>query len=107
MSDFRALVDPKEELSIRDQCDLLGVARSSVYYECQPETAENLAIMRRLDELNLKHPVYGSRRLLRLLENEGVAVNRKRGGGGSLGSNIDSRHLDLSDPRTLLLPRWW
>ncbi len=78
MSDFRALVDPKEELSIRDQCDLLGVARSSVYYECQPETAENLAIMRRLDELNLKHPVYGSRRLLRLLENEGVAVNRKR-----------------------------
>ena len=34
--------------------------------------------MRRLDELNLKHPVYGSRRLLKLLEREGVAVNRKR-----------------------------
>jgi putative transposase len=78
VSEFRALVDPEEQLSIRDQCDLLGVARSSVYYECQPETAENLGIMRRLDELNLKYPVYGSRRLLRLLENEGVSVNRKR-----------------------------
>ncbi len=76
--EFGELVDPEEVLSIRDQCDLLGVARSSVYYECQPETAENLAIMRRLDELNLKYPVYGSRRLLILLENEGVAVNRKR-----------------------------
>lgn len=61
MSDFRELVDPEEVLSIRDQCDLLGVARSSVYYEVQPETPENLAIMRRLDELNLKYPVYGKR----------------------------------------------
>ena len=72
------MVDPEEPLSIRDQCELLGVARSSLYYESSPESEENLAIMRRLDELNLKHPVYGSRRLLKLLEREGVAVNRKR-----------------------------
>ena len=71
-------MDPEEPLSIRDQCELLGVARSSLYYESSPESEENLAIMRRLDELNLKHPVYGSRRLLKLLEREGVAVNRKR-----------------------------
>lgn len=71
-------MDPEEELSIRDQCELLGLARSSLYYECRAETPENLALMRRLDELNLQHPVYGSRRLLRLLEREGVSVNRKR-----------------------------
>lgn len=78
MSQFRQLVDPDEELSIRDQCELLGIARSSLYYESCPETPENLAIMRRLDELNLRYPVYGSRRLLSLLEKEGVTVNRKR-----------------------------
>jgi len=78
VSQFRELVDPDEKLSIRDQCELLGVARSSLYYGSCPERPENLGIMRRLDELNLRYPVYGSRWLLRILENEGVAVNRKR-----------------------------
>src|SRR6266446_6265285 len=42
------------------------------------ETAENLALMRRLDQLHLEHPVYGSRRLTVLLAREGLEVNRKR-----------------------------
>ena len=66
------------ELSLRQQCELLGLARNGLYYEVRPETAENLALMRRLDELHLKHPVYGSRRLQWLLAGEGYAVNRKR-----------------------------
>ena len=78
MSQRCDLVDPAEELSVREQCELLGVARSSYYYEGCPESAENLEVMRRLDELNLAHPTYGSRRLQVLMEREGVVVNRKR-----------------------------
>ena len=64
--------------SIRHQCELLGLSRSGYYYEPCPETADNLALMRRLDELHLEHPVYGSRRLTVLVRREGVVVNRKR-----------------------------
>ena len=57
-----------EKPSIRRQCELLEISRGAYYYEPCPETAENLALMRQLDELHLKHPVYGSRRLVVLLE---------------------------------------
>jgi putative transposase len=43
-----------------------------------PETAENLALMRRLDQWHLEHPAYGSRRLVVMLQREGQVVNRKR-----------------------------
>jgi putative transposase len=57
---------------------LLNISRASDYYEPCPETEENLALMRRLDELHLQHPVYGSRRLTVLLGRAGSPVNRKR-----------------------------
>jgi putative transposase len=60
-------------LSIRRQCDLLGLARGSWYYEPAGETAENLKLMRRIDELYLKRPYYGSRRMA-----DALSVNRKR-----------------------------
>jgi len=63
---------------VRHQCELLELCRSSYYYECCPETEENLALMRRLDQLHLEHPVYGSRRLTALLRRAGQWVNRKR-----------------------------
>jgi putative transposase len=78
MNQRRELVDEQEPMSIRDQCGLLGLSRSSYYHECQPERAENLELMRRLDELPLKHPVYGSRKRVKVLEQEGQVVNRKR-----------------------------
>jgi putative transposase len=65
-------------LSIRHQCEILGITRSGFYYEPCPETEENLRLMRRLDELHLEHPVYGSRRLLVLVRRDGYPVNRKR-----------------------------
>ena len=46
--------------SVRTQCTLLGIARGSYYYQPRLESAENLVLMRRLDELHLKHLVYGS-----------------------------------------------
>ena len=75
---MRALVDASEDLSIREQCHPLGLPRSTLYYEGRSETPENLALMRRLDELSLEHPVYGSRKLMVMLERQGISVNRKR-----------------------------
>jgi hypothetical protein len=56
----------------------LEISRAAYYYQPCAETEENLALMRRLDELHLEHPVYGSRRLTVMLRREGKAVNRKR-----------------------------
>lgn len=74
----RGLVGPWPELSIRRQCELVGISRSGLYYEACPETEENLALMLRLDQLHMEKPVYGSRRLTVLLNREGHQVNRKR-----------------------------
>jgi putative transposase len=57
---------------------LAGISRSGYYYEPCAETDANLALMRRLDQLHLSRPAYGSRRLTELLRREGVAINRKR-----------------------------
>ena len=66
------------DLSVRRQCALLNVARSGVYRP-QPETcAEDLALMRRIDELYLEKRFCGSRRLTFDLNEEGRGVNRKR-----------------------------
>lgn len=79
MSLLRDQVEPcHPEVSIRHQCELMGLSRSGYYYQPCPETEENLQLMRRLDQLHLEHPVYGSRRLVHLLDREGLKVNRKR-----------------------------
>lgn len=57
---------------------MLNISRGGYYYQPCPETPENLALMRRLDELHLQYPVYGSRRLTVMLHRAGQAVNRKR-----------------------------
>jgi putative transposase len=75
---LQELISPDPKVSVRHQCELLALSRSSYYYQCAPETEENLALMRRLDELHLEHPVYGSRKLMVLLHQEGMAANRKR-----------------------------
>ena len=71
-------MSPAAGLSLRRQCELLGVSRSGYYYEPCPESAENLRLMRRLDELHLQHPVYGRPRLTVCLQREGWCVNEKR-----------------------------
>ena len=63
-------------LSLSRQCALLGVSRSSQYYRPKGERAENLALMRRLDELHMAYPFYGSRQLMRHLRREGVTAGR-------------------------------
>jgi putative transposase len=66
------------ELSIRRQCTLLGLARSTVYRPRAPANDDGLAMMHRLDELFLAHPFLGSRRMAAMLRAEGRPVNRKR-----------------------------
>ena len=66
------------ELSVRRQCALLNVARSGVYRPRPEASADDLALMRRIDELYLEKPFYGSRRMTFDLNEEGRGVNRKR-----------------------------
>lgn len=65
-------------LAIVQQCQLLKVPRSTFYYRKRPASPEDLALMRRIDELYLKWPFYGSRRMVAQLQGEGYDVNRKR-----------------------------
>ena len=60
------------------QCELLEVARSTAYYQPVPMPPADLAQMRQLDELHLRYPFYGSRRLVDALKDRGIHANRKR-----------------------------
>ena len=65
-------------MSISRQCELIGLSRSTFYLPAATESAENLRLMRLIDEQYLKTPFYGSRRMTAFLERHGEAVNRKR-----------------------------
>lgn len=78
MSRRRELIDPQDELSIRKQCDLLSIHRSGLYYQPKGESAENLEIMRIMDEHYLKHPTEGVISMQDLLFALGFVVNHKR-----------------------------
>ncbi len=66
------------DLSLSRQCEILSISRSSLYYRLRGESPANLALMRRIDELFLKHPFYGSRQMARHLRREGGVVGRHR-----------------------------
>ena len=72
------MIEPGGPLSLSRQSVLLGVSRSSLYYRPKGERAENLALMRRIDELHMDFPFYGSRQMMRHLRREGVAAGRHR-----------------------------
>ena len=78
MPERRAMIDPtKSDLSVRRQCELLALARSGVYRPKSATATNDLALMRRIDELHLKLPFYGSRRMTLELNKESPKVNRK------------------------------
>ena len=66
------------KLSMRKQCDLLFLNRSSLYYRSKGENPDNLNLMRLIDEEYLKHPFYGSRKLAFVLRSQGHDVSRHR-----------------------------
>jgi len=71
------MIDRGSELPVTCQAELLDLSRSSVYYAPRPLPERDLRLMRRLDELHLKWPFYGSRKLARELQLEGHAVGRR------------------------------
>ena len=72
------MIDRTHKLSVVRQCEILELARSTAYYAPKPNSGEDLALMRRIDELHLEYPFAGSRMLRDLLRNEGQPVGRKR-----------------------------
>ena len=71
------MINRKHKLPLVRQCELLGLARSGVYYQPRPVSTEDLALMRRIDELHLAHPFSGSRMLWDMLRDDGHWVGRK------------------------------
>jgi len=73
------MIEPNnKQLSVRRQCELLGLPRSNYYRECSGESRENLELMRLIDEQYSRHPFYGSRKMRDFLNRKGHKVNRKR-----------------------------
>lgn len=78
MSERKAMIDSGHDLPVTGQCRLLEVPRSSAYYRPAPVPQADLEMMRRIDEIYLKWPFYGSRRIRNELIRQGFVINRKR-----------------------------
>lgn len=78
MSERKAMINKSHKLAVTSQCRLLALNRSTVYYEAQGLSTEDSVLMRQMDEIHLKYPFYGSRRIRDKLEDLGMLVNRKR-----------------------------
>jgi putative transposase len=79
MSETKSFISKNQKLSIRKQCELLGVNRSSLYYEPVGESPENLKIMRLMDEHNMIHPTYGVLQMQDFIKNgHSIKANYKR-----------------------------
>ena len=71
------MIDPEHALPISHQVELLGIARSSFYYEPKPISAADLALMRIIDEVHMEHPTFGARMLREVLRRLGHKVGRR------------------------------
>ena len=72
------MIDRGHRLPISRQCQVLGLPRSTAYYQPVPESAEELDLMRRIDELHLEIPSAGSRTLRTFLRKDGHRLGRQR-----------------------------
>jgi len=72
------MIDRHHALPVKQQCRILQLARSTAYYQPAETLADELALMRRIDELHLKFPFAGARMLSRLLKREGLIAGRRR-----------------------------
>lgn len=68
------MIDREHTLPIKRQAALVGISRGTAYYRPEPVSQEDLALMRRLDEMHLEHPFAGSRMLRDLLRLQGIEV---------------------------------
>jgi putative transposase len=96
------MIERGAELSVRRQCEALGLNRTSVYYTPRPVPEEDLKLMRRIDELHLHWPFYGARRLARELAKEGFDAGRLHVGTLMRRMGIEARYRK---PRTSIPAR--
>jgi putative transposase len=79
LKELKTYVSSNEKLSMRIQCELLGINRSSFYYQPKGESSENLQVMRLMDEHNIQHPTHGILQMQDFLQNEHqITANYKR-----------------------------
>jgi len=78
VKELRSYISEKEKISIRNQCDLLEINRSSMYYQPVGESDENQQLMRMMDQEHLNHPTHGVLQMQDFLSGEGYIVNHKR-----------------------------
>ena len=72
------MIGPDTDLRVSQQCRLLGLSRSTYYYQPAPVTADGLVLLRQMDEQYLKTPHYGARSYATWFQRQGVAVGRKK-----------------------------
>lgn len=76
---MKTLIDPGYPgLGIKEQCELLGLSKSSYYYTPIEENLENLRLMKRIEELHYEYPAYGYRKVHAHLRRENFQVNEKK-----------------------------
>lgn len=78
MKDLKCYISENDMLSVRKQCELLDLSRSSIYYQAVGESEENLRIMRLMDEEFLEHPTHGVLQMQDFLFVAGFLANHKR-----------------------------
>jgi len=78
MNEIQALIEPDAELSIRQQCEILEINRSSLYYKALGETSTNLALMEKMDRIFLEDPTLGVIGMQDELRELGLFYNEKR-----------------------------
>ncbi len=79
MGDKRTWIEPEHgQISVQRQCELIGLARSSWYYEAAQETPDNEHLMQLIDQQFTETPFYGIRRMTAWLKTQGETVNHKR-----------------------------
>jgi putative transposase len=86
---------------------VLGISRSSAYYAPCPIRAADLALMRRIDELDLEHPFAGARILMRFLKREGIAIELNRVGALMCKMGIKALYRKPNTSRKHLAHKIW
>ena len=74
----KSLIDHDIEIGLGRQCELLGISRSSLYYEPKPISEEQLKLLKLIDELYTQDPYFGTRRMREQLVEHGIHIGRER-----------------------------
>jgi putative transposase len=74
----KSLIDYDISISIRRQCELLNLSRSNLYYKPKPISDEELKVINLIDEIYTAPPYYGTRRMVKELEDHGVYIGRQQ-----------------------------